>query len=550
MAEAAVLVLLTSVTLAVTKGGSHISLHGWQVSTSTGLIFVAGCIVLRLALALASVHLSSWLSRRVLISGRQKVAESYLGASWELQHAEPAGRLQELMTSFINQTNHITKSFTNWLTAWLSLAAFLFAAVLIDPLATVFVLIALVVMGAALLPIRAAIQRRGTLDAESGLKLTNTVSELGSLGLEMHVFGAKNAFLSAIRSVSEVNAAARFRVMRVNESLGPSYLALAYLGVTCGVAVLAVQGASNLGTIGAVLLLMLRSLAYGQGIQTHAGSISAALPHVAQLQASTGNYLQARAPGGASRPKAALPIELDHMNFAYPDGHEVLHDISLDIQSREVIGVIGPSGAGKSTLAQLVLGLREPTGGYMRAGGCNLGDIDRDWWSTRVAVVAQDAHLLTGTVAENIRFFRQGIRTTEMEEALEQANLLHDMKRLPDGLDSHLGERGANLSGGQRQRLSIARALVGKPELLVLDEPTSALDVQSEAFVRDSIDKIRASAAVIIIAHRMSTLEICDRILILESGRIIGYDTPAALHQENEFYRKALSMSGIQYQTR
>jgi len=219
--------------------------------------------------------------------------------------------------------------------------------------------------------------------------------------------------------------------------------------------------------------------------------------------------------------------------------------VMFRIETNEVIGVIGPSGSGKSTLVQLLLGLRDPSDGVVRVGGVDLREVERSWWTSRVAMVAQDALLFTGTVAENIRFFRDGIDDARLREAALQANLLADIEALPDGFDTHLGERGSQLSGGQRQRLSIARALAGKPELLILDEPTSALDVRSEALIRETLTNLRGRATVVVVAHRMSTLEICDRILVIEDGRTTGFDTPHKLYASNEFYRNALAMSGM-----
>ena len=178
-------------------------------------------------------------------------------------------------------------------------------------------------------------------------------------------------------------------------------------------------------------------------------------------------------------------------------------------------------------------------------GGTELRDVSRSWWSGRVAFMAQDALLFTGTVAENIRFFRDGIDDEALRTAARQANVLGDIEALPRGFDTHLGERGTQLSGGQRQRLSIARALAGRPELLVLDEPTSALDGRSEALIRDTMAALKGAVTVVVIAHRMSTLDICDRIMVIEDGRLTGFGTPAALHDDSSFYQGAMALAGI-----
>ncbi|MSV90237.1 MAG: ATP-binding cassette domain-containing protein, partial [Actinobacteria bacterium] len=222
-----------------------------------------------------------------------------------------------------------------------------------------------------------------------------------------------------------------------------------------------------------------------------------------------------------------------------------LKELTFLIKTGEVVGVVGPSGAGKSTLVQLLLGLREPTSGAIEIDGINLRDVDRASWNSRVAFVAQDATLFTGTVADNIRFFRSTVSDSDLRDAATQANLLNEIEHLPDGFDTFLGERGTRLSGGQRQRLSIARALAGRPEFLILDEPTSALDSHSEALIRDTIASLRSKVTVVIIAHRMSTIDMCDRIIVIEQGQMTAFETPEVLRSTSGFYRLALERSGM-----
>jgi len=297
--------------------------------------------------------------------------------------------------------------------------------------------------------------------------------------------------------------------------------------------------------LGAVILLMLRSLSYGQQLAAAWGSLASNAPFLDRVIETAQRYHESPADTGQDVPASTMPLEAHEVDYAYTPDRPALEGISFQIRRGEVVGVIGPSGAGKSTLAQLLLGLRAPTVGTLSVSGVDLRRVDRGWWSSRVAFVAQDALLFTGTVAENIRFFRDGIDEDALRRAATQANVLHDIEALPGGFDADLGERGGRLSGGQRQRLTIARALAGMPELLVLDEPTSALDGKSEALIRDTIRNLRGEVTVVVIAHRMSTLDICDRIMVIEGGRMTSFDTPAALGQGSDFYRNAMSGAGI-----
>ena len=157
----------------------------------------------------------------------------------------------------------------------------------------------------------------------------------------------------------------------------------------------------------------------------------------------------------------------------------------------------------------------------------------------------QQPHLIAGTVAENIRFYRDGVSDEEVERAARLANLHDEISARSGGYDGPLGERGGALSVGQQQRLTIARALVGGPDVLVLDEPTSALDHHNEQLIRAALRGLRERMTIVVVAHRRSTLDICDRIMVIQDGRLKGFDRPDRLESSNPFYREALALSGL-----
>ena len=154
--------------------------------------------------------------------------------------------------------------------------------------------------------------------------------------------------------------------------------------------------------------------------------------------------------------------------------------------------------------------------------------------------------MIHGTVAENIRFFRSGYTDEDLRRAASLAQIDDEVSSWPDGYDYHVGDAGGSLSGGQRQRLCIARALLSRPQLLIMDEPTSALDIQSEAKIRDAINELRGEMTVIIIAHRLSTLDICDRIMVIQGGVLRSFDTPDRLRETDEFFQESLALSGLE----
>jgi ABC-type multidrug transport system fused ATPase/permease subunit len=238
-------------------------------------------------------------------------------------------------------------------------------------------------------------------------------------------------------------------------------------------------------------------------------------------------------------------MAFDGVSFEYVAETPVLRDVSFQIPHGDIVGIVGPSGAGKSTLVQLVLRLREPTTGRVLADGRDVRELSLESWYERVSFVPQDPALFAGSIADNIRFYRDGVDQADIERAAKLANLHDEVMSWSGGYDTPVGERGGQLSGGQRQRLCIARALVGEPDMLVFDEPTSALDVKSEALIRDTIAGLAPRTTVLVIAHRLSTLSICDRIMVVLAGELQGFDAPDRLEAENPFYREALQLSGL-----
>jgi len=185
-----------------------------------------------------------------------------------------------------------------------------------------------------------------------------------------------------------------------------------------------------------------------------------------------------------------------------------------------VLGVVGPSGGGKSTLVQVLLRLRLPRSGSVLVNGVPYQEHRDSDWTRLVTLVPQEPRLMEASIAENIRFFRSGISDEQVRSAARAAHVEAEMIAQSHGFDTVLGPRGSGLSGGQKQRLAIARALVGKPAVIVLDEPTSALDAESERLVQDTIRELKGTVTFVIVAHRATTLALCDRLVVVRNGSV------------------------------
>jgi ABC-type multidrug transport system fused ATPase/permease subunit len=239
-------------------------------------------------------------------------------------------------------------------------------------------------------------------------------------------------------------------------------------------------------------------------------------------------------------------IAFEQVYFAYRPGQPVLADISFELERGETIGIVGPSGAGKSTLVQILLQLRVPEEGRYLVNGMRAESFARDDWHRLVAYVPQEPRLVHASVAENVRFFRE-LDDEAVERACRLARIHDDILTWPKGYDTVVGPRADAVSGGQQQRLCLARALVGRPEVLVLDEPTSALDPHSESLIQESLTGLKSDLTLLIIAHRMSTLDVCDRVMVVLDGRLVAFDTTDLLRRNNSYYQNASMLAAGAY---
>ena len=218
-------------------------------------------------------------------------------------------------------------------------------------------------------------------------------------------------------------------------------------------------------------------------------------------------------------------VEYRHISFAYKPGEPVLKDISLLVSPGEAIALVGASGAGKTTFVNLLPSFYDPETGQILIDGIDIRDVKLHSLRRQIGIVPQETIMFSGTIAQNIAFGQDVFDMEAVKEAAKIANAHQFISQLPEGYQTWVGERGVNLSGGQRQRIAIARAVLLNPQILILDEATSALDSQSEALVQEALQRLMEKRTVFIIAHRLSTVRRCDRILVLEQGQIVESGT-------------------------
>lgn len=235
-----------------------------------------------------------------------------------------------------------------------------------------------------------------------------------------------------------------------------------------------------------------------------------------------------------------IDLALESVEFQYAKDTPVLHSISVGLEAGKITALVGPSGAGKSTLLALLLGIRRPTGGRILANQHDLSSLAPDHWLHHVALVPQRPHMFAGTVADNIRMGNPNVSLAAIQAAARLAEADRFIEKLPLGYDTPLGERGHTLSGGEVQRLALARAFLKDAPVVFMDEATTGLDRESEALVTTAIRRLAAGRLVLIIAHRLQTVRLADRILVMAAGRIVEQGTHEALSQGDTQYAALL----------
>jgi ATP-binding cassette subfamily B protein/subfamily B ATP-binding cassette protein MsbA len=279
------------------------------------------------------------------------------------------------------------------------------------------------------------------------------------------------------------------------------------------------------------------------------GPLSAIAHTSGQLQGALAGARRVRAvfallPEAVERPDAVDAavvrgdVRFDHVSFTYPDGPNVLQDITFEARPGEMVALVGLTGAGKTTLVSLIPRFYEATAGQVSIDGTDVRRYRPRELRDRIAIVLQDPVLFSGTIADNLRYGRLDATAEEIERAARAAHAHEFVSRLPKRYETEIAEAGGGLSGGERQRLSVARALLKDAPILILDEPTSSLDAISEEIVFAALRRLRAGRTTIVIAHRLSTVRDADRILVLDGGRIVAQGRHDELLRSSQLYRR------------
>jgi subfamily B ATP-binding cassette protein MsbA len=250
-------------------------------------------------------------------------------------------------------------------------------------------------------------------------------------------------------------------------------------------------------------------------------------------------------PDAVPLPPLKGAVDFEHVSFSYDTergGVHVLHNINIQVAPGEIVALVGPSGAGKTTFVNMIPRFYDVTEGAVKVDGCDVRDVQLHTLRTQIGIVPQETLLFGGTIGDNIMYGKLDATDEELVAASKAANAHQFITQLPEGYNTLVGERGVKLSGGQRQRVAIARALLKNPRILILDEATSALDTESEALVQEALDRLMQGRTTFVIAHRLSTVQIADRIAVMDRGRIVELGSHQELMALGGLYSRLYSL--------
>lgn len=348
-------------------------------------------------------------------------------------------------------------------------------------------------------------------------------AQAGTQGIgAVKLFGLKDRILSRFDAAADQFTTAKIQVERNKAAISNGYQLAAAISIFVLIYLAFVVAELSLAAFGVFLFAMFRLAPMINGINETVYELEQRLPHLIRIQEFTDELEREREPIEGSRelPTPVETVEFDDVSFSYDTGERVLSGVSFRIQPGDFVAFVGPSGAGKSTIASLLCRLYEPDSGWIRANGVPIDEVGVREWRDRVSVVRQQPHIFNTTLAENVTIGREDASRSEIEHACELSQVTEFIDDLPDGYDTELGDGGVRLSGGQRQRVAIARALLKDADLLIMDEATSDLDTNLEQRVHNAIERSATDYALLVIAHRLSTVIDADRIYTVENGSI------------------------------
>jgi ATP-binding cassette, subfamily B, bacterial len=550
LCEALLLVLVANLALSI--GGQpedldSAGLFGFLSATDTRTMFIAALVLTfaRILLHYVGARLAARTTSKLTQRIRSDTFADYVHASWDLQSSKSEAAIQDLLIRHVGKAQAALVSSSLLLSGSFMVLALVGSAFLVDPISAGLIILVGAGLFLVLRPLTVLAKRLSRRQLGGGLVYAEQSREAVDMSLEIRAFGVSDEVADRLDRATRAEIAPLYRSQLITRMLPAIYTSAAVLILLVALFGLDTFLERPLASIGAIVVVLIRALNQLGSLQASYHNLSEHVPYVDRLMVQRQDFQASVPPSGSKAVDQIGSVRFEHVSYAYDGVHQALDDISFEVGPGDSVGIIGPSGSGKSTLIQLLLRVRHADQGRYLIGGVDAREIDDPSWFSLVSFVPQDSRVFNDTVAENIRFFRPGVTQADVELAAKRAHVHDDIMAMPGGYETVLGNRGGALSGGQRQRIAIARALARKPAMLVLDEPTSALDMRSEALVHETLESLKESMTLFVIAHRLSTLNTCDRIMVLGSGRLHAFGPRSELEESDAFYRDAIALSRI-----
>lgn len=550
VSEAALLVLIANIALAVGTAGGDATIQDLgplvALDLSLGIAFTIAFLLalVRFSFQMVAAQMTARLTADLTAAARAGTFADFAAASWAEQSRHSEAEVQDLLIRHVNRTTSAIGTMATAINMFFTLLALLLSAVVVDPVAALILVLAGGLLFVLVRPLSRMAKRVSSQQQMAGLNYGNRSLEAINTSLEMRAFGVTGPVAERLAAATAEEVRPTYVGVLLRQLVTSLYQIVTILLLLGGLLAVYAFVEQPLASLGAIVIILVRALNQSSGLQSAYHSMTETAPYLDRLQKERAAFRDATPRSGSTEVRDVWDLRLESVGYAYEGGRAALEGIDVSVRAGEAIGIIGPSGSGKSTLIQVLLRLRDPDSGRYLVSGVDARDIRDDSWFAEIAFVPQESRLINDTIRANIAFYRD-VGDDMVIDAAKRAHVHEEIMAMPEGYDTDLGSRGGALSGGQRQRISIARALLRKPSILVLDEPTSALDMRSESLVHETFTELKGSVTIFAIAHRLSTLNTCDRIMVLNHGRVQAFGTRAELELQSDFYRDALSLSQI-----